>query len=172
FSGIGLEVDPYVLQRVDEYLDTVSQNNGSDYYSAVGYSYRPGDAPSPSMTAEGILCRQYIGWQRNVPEMARGLETLAQRHPIDLRDSDVYYWYYATQALHHYGGALWKQWNDKLKVALPSTQELRGPERGSWSPQRDAWGRHAGRLYQTCLSLYCLEVYYRHMPLYSPPQDL
>jgi hypothetical protein len=30
----------------------------------------------------------------------------------------------------------------------------------------DRWGADGGRLYVTCLSLYVLEVYYRHLPLY------
>ena len=29
--------------------------------------------------------------------------------------------------------------------------------------------RVAGRLYATCMVLYCLEVYYRHMPIYESP---
>lgn len=168
-EAAGLEVDPYVFTRVDGYLDTVSASRENDYY-AVGYSYKVGDAPSPSMTAEGLLCRQYIGWHRNMPGMRRGLDTLVQKHPINMRQGDVYYWYYATQSLHHFGGPLWTRWNDRLKVELPAAQQLRGPERGSWSPHDDAWGMHAGRLYTTCFSLYCLEVYYRHMPIYVPQE--
>ncbi|TWU48522.1 hypothetical protein Poly51_44220 [Rubripirellula tenax] len=168
-EAAGLDIDPYVWPRVEKYLDSVSARSTDNYY-AVGYSYKVGDITSPSMTAEGLLCRQYMGWQRNMPGMAEGLGALAQNHPIDTGDPDVYYWYYATQSLHHFGGPLWTQWNEKLKVALPAEQELRGREKGSWDPMNDAWGRHAGRLYTTCFSLYCLEVYYRHMPLYDPDE--
>ncbi len=45
-------------------------------------------------------------------------------------------------------------------------QEKRGRERGSWDPKGDRWGDAGGRLYVTCLSIYTLEVYYRHLPLY------
>ena len=31
----------------------------------------------------------------------------------------------------------------------------------------DQWGQHGGRLYTTCLSIYMLEVYYRHLPIYN-----
>lgn len=164
-EAAGLEVDPYVWPKVERYLDSVS----TDY--SGGYSYMVRDAPSPAMTAEGLLCRQYMGWHRNMPGMARGLGGLAANHPISFREPNVYYWYYATQSLHHYGGPLWKRWNDQLKVKLPARQVVRGAERGSWSPQNDAWGRHAGRLYTTCFSIYCLEVYYRHMPLYDTDDD-
>ncbi|QEF99234.1 hypothetical protein Mal15_32960 [Stieleria maiorica] len=167
-EAAGLDVDPSVWPAVGRYLDSVSASRQNDDYYAVGYSYMVGDVASPSMTAEALLCRQYMGWHRNVPGMTQGLGALVRNHPISFREPDVYYWYYATQALHHYGGPLWTQWNDKLKTELPVHQVVRGRERGSWSPQNDAWGRHAGRLYTTCFSLYCLEVYYRHMPLYDP----
>lgn len=158
----GLEVDPYIWPKIDRYFDSVSQG-----YSG-GYSYMPNVAASPSMTAEGVLCHQYLGRARNMPGMAQSLGSLVENHPIDTREADVYYWYYATQALHHYGGPLWKQWNEKMKATLPTRQEKQGRERGSWSPSGDAWGGYAGRLYTTCLSIYCLEVYYRHLPLYEP----
>lgn len=128
----------------------------------------PNVAPSPAMTAEGVLCHQYLGRDRNMPGMAPSLGTLVQDHMINMNEADVYYWYYATQALHHYGGPMWEQWNREMKATLPARQEKRGRERGSWSPSGDAWGRYAGRLYTTCLSIYCLEVYYRHLPLYEP----
>lgn len=170
-EAAGLEISEYIWPKVEKYLDSVTVGGKHDYHR-VGYSYMVGDAPSPSMTAEGLLCRQYMGWQRNEPSMVNGLGTLVQNHPINFREPDVYYWYYATQALHHFGGPVWTQWNDKLKVQLPAQQILRGRERGSWSPMNDAWGRHAGRLYTTCFSLYCLEVYYRHMPLYDPNKEI
>jgi hypothetical protein len=54
-----------------------------------------------------------------------------------------------------------------MRVLLPRAQVKAGREKGSWAPQGDQWGQNAGRLYTTCLSIYCLEVYYRHMPLYK-----
>lgn len=162
-SGLaaGLDIGTGVFPKVTAYLDSV----GSEYNS--GYAYQVGKRPSPSMTAEAMLCRQYLGWHRNIPGMAQGLGALVKNHPLDIDQSDVYYWYYATQTLHHYGGPLWEEWNDRLKVDVPTNQVKQGVERGSWAPGRDAWGAHAGRLYTTCLSIYCLEVYYRHLPLYD-----
>lgn len=170
-EAAGLRVHPYVWPKVEKYLDSVSAKSEGSFYAPIGYSYQVGEFPSPSMTAEGLLCRQYMGWKRNVPGMVQGLSALVQNHPINMNESDVYYYYYATQSLHHYGGQLWTAWNDKMKVALPAAQQTRGRERGSWDPQEDAWGRFAGRLYSTCFSLYCLEVYYRHMPLYDPDEE-
>lgn len=161
----GLDISSNTFPRIEKYLDRV----GSGYDG--GYAYKIGHRPTPAMTAEGLLCRQYLGWHRNMPGMAQGLGALVENHAIDERASDVYYWYYATQSLHHYGGPLWEEWNETMRVALPAAQTKQGAERGSWSPSGDAWGTHAGRLYTTCLSIYCLEVYYRHMPLYGPEDD-
>ena len=56
-----------------------------------------------------------------------------------------------------------------MKQELPSHQVKEGRDAGSWSPvgdpQMEKLGE-GGRLYVTCLSTYCLEVYYRHLPLY------
>jgi len=164
-QAAGLDISTSAFPKIEQYLDSVS----SDYNA--GYAYKVGQRASPSMTAEGILCRQYLGWHRNMPGMTQGLGSLVANHPLDTNRSDVYYWYYATQSLHHYGGPLWDEWNERLSVDVPAKQEKHGAERGSWSPQRDAWGAHAGRLYTTCLSLFCLEVYYRHLPLYEPESE-
>ncbi len=157
----GLEVDRYVFHRVEDYLDTASS------FDDAAYGYQAHTDPSPAMTAEGLLCRQYIGWARSHPPLRRGLEALLLDAPFDMSDRDVYYWYYATQVLHHYGGEPWQQWNNVMRVELPKAQVKSGREDGSWSPQLDRWGQNSGRLYTTCLSLFCLEVYYRHMPLYA-----
>lgn len=157
----GLEVDISVLTRVNDYLDSASSFDGA------GYGYQARTDPTPPMTAEGLLCRQYISWKRSHPPLLQGIEALLLDAPFKIGDRDVYYWYYATQVLHHFGGSHWREWNDVMRVQLPKAQVKSGREAGSWAPQMDRWGRNSGRLYTTCLSLYCLEVYYRHMPLYK-----
>jgi hypothetical protein len=54
-----------------------------------------------------------------------------------------------------------------MREEVPRNQVKTGPERGSWNPADDRWGNHGGRLFVTCLSIYMLEVYYRHLPLYK-----
>ncbi|WP_372896312.1 prenyltransferase/squalene oxidase repeat-containing protein [Stieleria sp.] len=159
--GAGLEVDPEKMKLIDKYLDSASV-----YYGA-GYAYQPGRSDAtPTMTAEGLLCRQYLGWERNDGRLQEGLKLLRTDAPFDINQQNVYYWYYATQAFHHVGGPLWTEWNNEMKVKLPALQIKDGSERGSWAPQGDRWSI-GGRLYTTCLSIYCLEVYYRHLPLYD-----
>lgn len=81
--------------------------------------------------------------------------------------SSVYYWYYATQVLHHIGGRDWEEWNAAMKKVLPAAQVRGGKEAGSWGPDKDQFGTSGGRLYTTCLNMYCLEVYYRHLAMYD-----
>lgn len=165
----GLEVSSQVLRKVELYLDHAATDEGAQY------KYQPGDSePKLSMTAEGLLCRQYLGWPRNDPRLIRGCEILL-RHLPNWEERDVYYWYYATQVLHHMEGEYWDRWNEAMRELLPAKQEKQGAERGSWhplEPTMDAWGPQGGRLYVTCLSLYMLEVYYRHLPIYSPLNKL
>ncbi|REJ69045.1 MAG: squalene--hopene cyclase [Planctomycetota bacterium] len=158
-----LKVPKPTLDRFAQYLDKVSHR---DHYGSR-YGYRTGSMFTPAMSAEGLLCRQYMGWKRNRPQLLRGVEYLLE-HPIDYDNQpNVYYWYYATQVLHHMEGDLWNKWNNVMRVEVPARQVQQGPERGSWSPQGDYWGGEGGRLYVTCLSIYMLEVYYRHLPIYS-----
>jgi hypothetical protein len=155
-----MEVPQSSLDSVSRFLDRVATQDG------VRYSYQPGREPSEVMTAEAQLCRQYLGWKRSDPRMVQGADYVLV-HPLDYSHQDVYYWYYATQFLHHMEGTHWNKWNSVMRQAVPANQQKSGPEKGSWNPSGDEWGPHGGRLYVTCLSIYMLEVYYRHLPLYS-----
>jgi len=161
----GLEVPSETLERVSGYLDKVASNDGSRY------SYQPGQAPDEVMTAEALLCRQYLGWHRSDERLVAGVDYLLSHLP-NWPDRNVYYWYYGTQVMHHMGGKPWEQWNKVLSKLLVENQEQKGPEKGSWDPNGehpDFWGSKptGGRLYVTCLSIFMLESYYRHMPIYS-----
>ena len=118
------------------------------------------------MTAEGLLCRQYLGWKQDDPRLQAGMEYLLA-NPIEWNEPDVYYWYYATQVAHHMEGTAWRDWNEKLRQVIPENQVKSGREKGSWSPANDENGVKAGRLFMTCFCTYMLEVYYRHLPIYS-----
>jgi hypothetical protein len=137
-------------------------------HGGARYRYIPDRLESPAMTAEALLCRQYMGWSRDDARLRRGVEFLA-RHRVDWSEQNVYYWYYATQVMHHMGGEDWVEWNKVMRQVVPENQVRRGKERGSWDPNGDQWASSVGRLYMTCLSTFMLEVYYRHLPLYSAP---
>ena len=170
-----LVVSDTVLNRVSSFLDNVAAppSDGSQFLSGSRYLYRPGESEQPvSMTAEALLCRQYLGWKHDDPRLSAGVAYILE-HPIDwdppnVREApSVYYWYYATQVLHHMGGKPWEKWNRTMRTAIPRAPVKTGPERGSWSPSGDQYGSTGGRLYVTCLCTYMLEVYYRHLPIYQ-----
>lgn len=118
------------------------------------------------MTAEGMLCRMYLGWKTTDERILRGCDYVLKK-PIssEIKERNYYYWYYATNALHHAGGSAWFRWNNTMREVLPSLQLQSGRERGSWPPQGDEFGDAGGRLYSTVMAILCLEAYYRHMPL-------
>jgi len=157
-----INVPQETLYRFEEFLDSVAVDGGSRY------AYTPGSGVKLSMTAEGLLCRQYLGWPQDNSHLLRGVQLLGKNGIATFENSsDFYYWYYATQVLHNIEGEAWTNWNAVMSRVLPDRQETKGSERGSWSPEEDSWGQRAGRLYTTSLAIYMLEVYYRHLPIYS-----
>ncbi len=157
----GLKVPEETLQRIHSFLDTVQREDGARYI------YQPNQKVSPTMTAEALLCRQYLGWSRDDPRLVSGVEYVLE-NAIDWdEDQNVYYWYYAAQLTHHMEGEYWDRWNQVMRDVIPKNQDLSRRELGSWSPVEDRWGGLGGRLYTTCMCIYMLEVYYRHLPIYS-----
>lgn len=152
----GIKVDSSTIGLAEFWLDRVQQADGAYY----GYQH-PGKMISP--TSIGLLSRMYLGWPREDARMHKGVDFLADKGPSK---TDMYYNYYATNVLCHYGGPKWDKWNEELKEFLLKTQSRRGYTTGSWYFD-DPHARVGGRLYVTCLSAMILEVYYRHMPLYS-----
>jgi hypothetical protein len=126
------------------------------------------------MTAEGLLMRLYLGWDRKHEAVIQGADHLAANLP-DVGTSsnslrDVYYWYYATQVMFHVHGDHWQIWKDAFEPLLTAGQVQTGPFAGSWDPDqpvRDRWAHAGGRHYVTTLNLLMLEVYYRHLPLFD-----
>jgi len=165
----GLEVNRSVLKRARDFLDGVAADS-----SGSTYTYMPGWAVSPSMTAEALVCRQLLGWPRDHPGMLAGTAGVAQHLRVS-EQRNIYYWYYATQLLHNMKGKDWKEWNERVREGLISMQVTgKACDRGSWDPnepQRDLWGTRGGRLYTTSLSLLTLEVYYRYLPLYRDAHE-
>jgi hypothetical protein len=164
----GLEVPAEALAGISTFLDTVAVENGSRYGYRLEMLGRPPAQVTAAISAEGLLCRQYLGWRRDDPRLVAGVELLIGPRPFDWEnDKDVYAWYYITQVAHHLGGDAWRRWNDRMVAVLPGAQVQRGGEAGSWDPSLDRWGHIGGRLFTTCFCTFMLEVYYRHLPLYG-----
>jgi hypothetical protein len=158
----GLDVHSDMLERISKFLDMCATREDR----GARYAYKPGEGSKLSMTAEGLLCRQYLGWKYDDERLRRGVDYLLQ-NLIDYHEQNVYYWYYATQVCHHMDGDDWNRWNRVMRQEIPTNQIKTGSERGSWPPHGDDRGSAGGRLYVTCLSIFMLETYYRHLPIYK-----
>jgi len=164
----GLKIDESPLVRAGRFLDTCGV--GPEPYKLSEYCYQPGGEPKISLTACGLLTRQYLGWKKDNAHLLAGIKKImTQLPPASAQNvGSLYYYYYATQVLHHMEGEEWDLWNHRMREHLIRTQEQSGHRAGSWSPEGCDWGHRGGRIYATSLSLMILEEYYRHLPLYRP----
>jgi len=159
----GLTVPESTLELASQYLDRVGHDGGSVY----SYQHSGGEGrPTPAMTAEGLLCRMYLGWRKDEAGLAKGVNVLHSSHLPTKQERNIYYWYYGTQVFHHFGGQPWEDWNRRMRDLLVESQVSAGPHAGSWDPAGDRWGSAGGRIFITSLSTCSLEVYYRHAPIY------
>lgn len=152
-----LRVSPLAAQNAMRFLDSVQSESGA-YYGYV----TPGKGPA--CTAIGLLCRMYYGWKQDHPALKKGVEYLSSMGP----SQDMYYNYYATQVMRHFGGEPWRKWDQKMRQQLVETQcqEKSSCEYGSWN-RAGGHSDSGGRLYMTSLSVMTLEVYYRYSPIYQ-----
>jgi hypothetical protein len=162
----GLAVDHDVLDLAKKYLKLASAKSKNGGL----FGYLPESAPSPTMTAVGLLCSQYMGVKRNDPPMIEGEHYIMKLLPAN-RTRNSYYWYYATQVMHNLPGPEWDTWNRAMRRTLIETQVKEGCAAGSWDPHKPTADGHAaetgGRIMTTSLATLTLEVYYRYLPLYQ-----
>ena len=125
---------------------------------------------SPAMSAEGLLCLQFLGTSRNDPAMRAGADFLLTQLPEKSQGPTSYYWYYGTQVMYHMQGHYWQEWNAALRDMVVETQIKDGHMAGTWNPV-DNWEHRGGRVYSTSIKLLLLEIYYRHLPLYEQLDD-
>ena len=148
------------FKGAEQYLNAAQVEGGAKYVYDLNQK-----TPTPTMTAAALLCRMYLGWDRKNKALQDGVKYLAATKPSP---NNMYYNYYATQVLHHWGGDEWTTWNGQMRDQLIRTQKTGkdGHMQGSWD-LADPHGAVGGRLYMTCLSVMTLEVYYRHLPIYK-----
>jgi hypothetical protein len=155
-----LSVSQDSLNLVHKWLQSVEGKG-----AGIGtFQYQKGSGITPAMTAEGLLCLEYLGAQPGDPRLQSGVKYLLGHLPRKGEETS-YYWYYGTQVMYHFQGDAWRQWNLALRDMLVQTQVKTGHLAGTWDPA-DQWDYQAGRLYASSLRLLALEVYFRHLPLY------
>jgi hypothetical protein len=159
----GLTVNRATLEGAKKWLKSCGATG------AGRFSYQPDGGPTPTMSAVGVLCNQYLHAGRTDPVITGGVQLLMANQPDDA-NHNIYYWYYATQAMHNMADKDWEVWNRKMRTILVNSQQTEGCAAGSWDPDKpnkDAWGPYGGRVMMTSLSALTLEVYYRYLPLYK-----
>ena len=158
----GLSIPQKTLDNVLRWLASV-EGGQKGVGGLFGYTSR---GASPAMTAEGLLCLQFMHVNRNDPRMLAGADYLLKHLPDVKQSRTSYYWYYATQVMYHMQGKYWETWNERLPEVLVKSQVKNGKFAGTWEP-RDQWEKRGGRIFATAMKLLMLEVYYRHLPLYE-----
>ncbi len=158
----GIKLDNTVFSRSLLFVDNCT-NEGGTKESDGSVAYQPEGGGTPSMTAAGMLIREFVGMGSKASLLQKGAVFLRQ-HPPNWERRDVYCWYYATYAMHNMGGEHRLWWNSRISKVLLDNQSKEGHQAGSWNPEGDRWSNRegAGRVYCTALSALCLEVYYRY----------
>lgn len=163
----GIKVPEKSFKQAEAFLNSVSNDSGASYgYRSPGSTH--------TLSAVGLLCRQYMGWTPRNPSLGRGVDRLVGRFPPQANDFNMYYYYYATQVVHFFGGPDWEiKWNPLMRDMLiakqvtEKTPNARAADIGSWPKDNYFIGSECGKLGTTALCVLTLEVYYRHLPLYK-----
>lgn len=166
------------FERASLFLESVSEQNGARY------KYQPNDPlekVSPAMTAEGLLCRQWLGWPKDHPSQTDALKyLLSEENKPSWAPGrrNVYAWYYTAQVLHNVGGPEWQAWYQHTSELILKGQVSGGGEvGGSWHPTKppgsnEEYATKAGRLYLTAMCLLVLETPIRHAAIYEPTKTV
>jgi hypothetical protein len=155
----GVPIPASTRSGIIRFLQSVS----SGAYGGLA-SYRPGERVSRTMTAEALVCWQFLGLAREHPACNEAGNYLLAELPGQGIVND-YYWYYATLGMYQLQGNRWEKWNQSMRSTLLERQVKEGPLAGSWNTDT-LWGGYGGRVYTTALATLTLEVYYRFLPLY------
>ena len=162
----GIDVLKAPLTRANRFVESCAV--GPEDAKLSRYAYTPGTDEKLSLSAAGLLTQQYLGWRKDEPDLVAGAEYLMQHLPPESAPKlgSIYYYYYATQVLHHMEGPNFDLWNHRMREHLIRTQEKSGHKAGSWDPNGTDQGKRGGRLYATAMAIFTLQVYYRHLPMY------
>lgn len=170
------------VSGLDEAMKKAVQGFKKNAHPSGGFGYTgPGQS---GLTGVGVLCMQLLG-AANDPDCVRGLAHLTDatfNWEGGGKYNQNYYWYYITQAKFHAGKDTWEAWNKVFSKTLVSHQTIikNGIEDahgklvdiGFWDMDAKISGHTDGPVMNTALCCLQLEVYYRYLPTYKPPEDV
>jgi hypothetical protein len=157
----GVPIPDTTRRGITRFLQSVSSGKHGGLAS-----YRAGEQVSYAMSAEALVCWQFLGLSRNHPACNETGDFLLTELPGQGGKPNDYYWYYGTLAMYQLQGDYWRQWNAALQKTLLDRQIKEGPLAGAWDTDT-VWGGYGGRIYTTAIAALSLEIYYRFLPLYA-----
>ena len=176
-----LKVDPASMEGALAFTRFVSLPDGqAGYLDAKGAGLKVSGVDdhfqyhATSMSALGMCVRAFAAHDLSDPF----LEPAARRIVADLPqrgkdglETDYYYWYYGSLALHQFdgpdspraSGKYWGPWNKAMVEALTSSQShsAKTCQDGGWLAP-DRWCHAGGPIYATAINVLTAEVYYRY----------
>lgn len=180
-SEQGCAIDKAALRAAAVWFDGVTDKTGrAGYLKAgdkssrnVGMQLRFPVEHTEAMTAAALLCRLGLGQtEQTHPIVATAASVLVDKPPKwepDTGKIDLYYWFFASEALRHFGGEPQKEWAAPLETALVAGQRVDGAFAGSWDPV-DPWGQAGGRIYATALAVLSLQALAPFPEKAAPPK--
>jgi len=155
---VGFEIPPETIDGAERYIESCAEGR-----QGLLAGYQPHTGPTPAMTAELLFSRMLLDMPLDDEGVHEATRFLA-RDPPDMRNADLYYWYYASLSMLHMQNPLWKDWNVLTRESLIRMQQTDGPSAGCWDTNM-RWGERGGRIFTTAMATLTLEVYYRYLPL-------
>ena len=146
------------LKKSWEWWAYVTDQNGLAGYDAPKH-YPNGPY---ALTAAAMFCRIFANQSGDelADKQAKNLMANLPGLQKENMESDLYCWFWASNALFLNGGGDWSAWNKHAKQAIVDVQSANG----SW-PMNDRWAEYGGRVYSTAIGLLTLQVYYRYPAL-------
>ncbi|KAA3606659.1 MAG: hypothetical protein DWQ01_16710 [Planctomycetota bacterium] len=95
-------------------------------------------------------------WQAVLAKQSQRLHQLLPVWQPQQGRVDLYFWYWASEALQAYGGDAWQSWRRALQAALLPNQRRDGDLAGSWDPVGPWQNSGGNRLYATSLAIMAL----------------
>ena len=161
-SLAGVEVPSSAFTGAGKFIESLGRGRHGGLYG-----YRSSDPePKPTMTAQALFSRLLLGQGTGDARTAETLVYMREQLP-SLREVNYYYWYYGCLALYQHQGAVWEEWNGRMRPIFLKAQRRDGQLSGSWDAEGDRKETY-GRFITTALATLSLEVYYRYLPLYKP----
>ena len=164
-SGLKIEGVEQALKKSVDHVERVRGAKG-------GYGYT-GPQDNHGTTPIGVVILQIAKHERG-QAVRQALDFFvtspdAPKLEYESGDTNLYAWYYGTQACYQHGGSAWQKWNRQFQPEIVGHQS----QDGGWPPiggGKDGGFHYKGtgttmdaQVYRTTLCVLMLEVYYRYL---------